>query len=485
MQHSQKHNRDKLLDKAYQQYLDSLDNLIDTAIDEFNELIDPRFQHQIQMSPEDAMISILKEKAAWADYIANTYYNTMRQIWAEESDLDMPDMPELPTVDYRRTVWKIAHGLNDTDYPGLKFTDVINDKAHGYTMADIWQRAINKTLPKPKPGYTQAQHNEDLESFISEFLEQQARLSMRNRIEADPSKPRWARIPRGLKTCAFCYMLASRGFVYHDEEKAGGRMHDYHPHCDCQVIPSWGEQTIRGYDPAKMRENWDRAYSVAPGGYKQALAVLRRLYPDILKDGVRNSTMPQWEGQRVAPRKTDLAQLSNFNLHMSGDKFTAQEKIRALVKWTDNGSSWINGALFGEKPMNEGIQRIIAQIDEALADHTTSKAFTVDRLMDIRTFGASNIAALFRLTPGQTFTHEGFMATSLNSGGVEATPSQRVATRILVAPGEHAAFLENITRYPGEKEILLKRGRTLKFVNLGKLPNGELLINLALVPREG
>ena len=169
---------------------------------------------------------------------------------------------------------------------------------------------------------------------------------------------------------------------------------------------------------------------------------------------------------------------------MPGDRFMVQEKIRALIKWTNNGSSWINAALFGEKPINEGIQRIIAQIDEALADHTTSKAFTVDRLMDVRTFGASNIAELFHLTPGQTFTHEGFMATSLNSGGVEATPSQRVATRILVSPGEHAAFLENITRYPGEKEILLERGRTLKFVNLGKLPNGELLINLALVPRE-
>lgn len=136
---------------------------------------------------------------------------------------------------------------------------------------------------------------------------------------------------------------------------------------------------------------------------------------------------------------------------MPGDRFTVQKKIRALVKWTNNGSSWINGALFGEKSMNEGIQRIIVQIDEALADHTTSKVFTVDRLMDVRTFGASNIAELFHLTPGQTFTHEGFMATSLNRGGVEATLSQRVATRILVSPGEHAALLENITRFQVKK----------------------------------
>lgn len=104
--------------------------------------------------------------------------------------------------------------------------------------------------------------------------------------------------------------------------------------------------------------------------------------------------------------------------------------------------------------------------------------------MDIRLFGVSSVSELFNLSRGQTFTHEGFMATSLNRGGVEATPSQRVAKRILVSPGEHAAFLENITRYPDENEILLERGRTLEFVKLGKLPNGELLINLKLVARK-
>ena len=54
------------------------------------------------------------------------------------------------------------------------------------------------------------------------------------------------------------------------------------------------------------------------------------------------------------------------------------------------------------------------------------------------------------------FAHPVFMATSLNRGGVEATPSQRVATRILISPGEHATFLENITRYPGEKRDALR-----------------------------
>ena len=38
--------------------------------------------------------------------------------------------------------------------------------------------------------------------------------------EHDPSEPRYARVPRGAKTCAFCTMLCSRGWVYRSEKTA-------------------------------------------------------------------------------------------------------------------------------------------------------------------------------------------------------------------------------------------------------------------------
>ena len=66
----------------------------------------------------------------------------------------------------------------------------------------------------------------------------------------DPSKPRYARVPSGAKTCAFCAMLASRGFVYASEDKAGA-LGQYHKDCDCEIIPSWDRKNpkIEGYDP--------------------------------------------------------------------------------------------------------------------------------------------------------------------------------------------------------------------------------------------
>lgn len=45
----------------------------------------------------------------------------------------------------------------------------------------------------------------------------------------DPKKPKWARIPTGAETCAFCIMLASRGFDYNSKETAS------HAHANCVV----------------------------------------------------------------------------------------------------------------------------------------------------------------------------------------------------------------------------------------------------------
>ena len=70
---------------------------------------------------------------------------------------------------------------------------------------------------------------------------------------------RYARIPSGRETCAFCFMLSSRGFVYRSEESAGST-HDYHLHCNCVIVPGFegipASEQVEGYDPDGMRERW-------------------------------------------------------------------------------------------------------------------------------------------------------------------------------------------------------------------------------------
>ena len=80
--------------------------------------------------------------------------------------------------------------------------------------------------------------------FVADMINASARLTTQRNMRIDPSKPRWARVPRGARTCAFCTMLASRGFTYLSEDSAGLEM-QYHRDCDCQIVPSWPPDTRR------------------------------------------------------------------------------------------------------------------------------------------------------------------------------------------------------------------------------------------------
>lgn len=80
--------------------------------------------------------------------------------------------------------------------------------------------------------------------------------SVMNNGAADRAKPRYARVPSGAETCMFCLMLASRGFVYHNERSAGGLDH-WHDNCDCRIVPGFpGSTEVEGYDPGEIYGRW-------------------------------------------------------------------------------------------------------------------------------------------------------------------------------------------------------------------------------------
>lgn len=100
-----------------------------------------------------------------------------------------------------------------------------------------------------------------LRANMDRWVKQPARDTIVRNARRDPGKPRYARVPAGRTTCAFCAMLASRGFVYASAEKAGGNMSKYHPDCDCEIIPSWDKKNprIEGYDPDKLYDAYLKA----------------------------------------------------------------------------------------------------------------------------------------------------------------------------------------------------------------------------------
>lgn len=102
-------------------------------------------------------------------------------------------------------------------------------------------------------------------------------------------KARFARIPQGDKTCAFCMMLASRGFVYISQESAGGDewhgtdMDHYHAYCDCLVVSAFSnDAAVEGYDPTELYRMYQGAITRyngdGPIDLEGTLANMRKMY---------------------------------------------------------------------------------------------------------------------------------------------------------------------------------------------------------------
>lgn len=136
---------------------------------------------------------------------------------------------------------------------------------------------------------------------VTEYVLRPGRDTIAKAAQEDPSRPKWARIPSGKETCGFCLVMASRGFIY-TSEHAAGKGNRYHGRCDCVPTPEWSDSPrIAGYDPDGLHAMYEHArresgvLELDGRGSAEAddlsiLQSLRRLYPDQLTDGVRESS---------------------------------------------------------------------------------------------------------------------------------------------------------------------------------------------------
>lgn len=132
-----------------------------------------------------------------------------------------------------------------------------------------------------------------LAGAVQRYIAGSARATVASNVRRDPAKPRYARIPQGVHTCAWCSLMASRGFVYHDEQLAGGDGHDFHDDCDCAIVADWSKDpAIAGYDPDRLYGIYAEARDSPIGGNddRSIAAAMRRLHPDLFTDGVTTAS---------------------------------------------------------------------------------------------------------------------------------------------------------------------------------------------------
>lgn len=149
-----------------------------------------------------------------------------------------------------------------------------------------------------------------LENLNAEYLE--ARRSGNNQF-ADSIG--YARVPVG-ETCAFCIMLASRGFVYTSERAATQtKLGDkYHNNCNCTAVPFSKAHTIPGY--TEQLEKYEQMYRDADNARRSGDI------PDELKERIK-------EAKRIHNEKYDAGETE--------ERWRSFNEITMIMRYQNEG----------------------------------------------------------------------------------------------------------------------------------------------------
>ena len=134
--------------------------------------------------------------------------------------------------------------------------------------------------------------------------------------------------------CAYCTMIASRGFDYHRLETAKAAMHD---HCGCQPCPQWDAKKcyISGYDEDALRDQYKQAVKAvdkdrqayldslhANGRENEILEVMRRQHPSEYTDGVHGYSPDRKDRSKQSVGDLNLATWADYRASLA-ERFIA------------------------------------------------------------------------------------------------------------------------------------------------------------------
>ncbi len=253
---------EKQLNELHRLYEADLENLVDAAT------------YEMEVCRPEERQDLILQYTRDASQLTNDYYMSTRMMWEQYGEVQFPEFtPEL--YDPYETLYHQVGGFSGTDWNGTNYTQLAEGQSKvGLSVESLWPDCHDI---------------DDWQQLIAEMIERSARDTTQHNRDADPTHPRWARSPRGNRTCAFCAMLASRGFAYTTKESAelGGSFHD--GKCKCIPVCSWCENQIFGYGQQHYLDMWNQAKkdAGADADDSEILMSMRRKYYRQLSDGVR------------------------------------------------------------------------------------------------------------------------------------------------------------------------------------------------------
>lgn len=181
--------------------------------------------------------------------------------------------------------------------------------------AGSFDRALDAMLREygeydPETGWYEIREDDwaRFESDMSQFVHRILNESSKHYVEVyggrDYLKPKYARVPSGAETCAWCWSLAGLGFQYKSAESASHS----HSNCDCVIVPSWGDSGVEGYDSEYYANLFRDARSwlnsaEAPEELKRRVYETALAHTDGSYQSIRN--FERWNGVLMAMRWRD------------------------------------------------------------------------------------------------------------------------------------------------------------------------------------
>ena len=149
-----------------------------------------------------------------------------------------------------------------------------------------------------------ARFESDMSQFVHRILNESSKHYVEVYGSRDYRKPKYARVPSGAETCAWCWSLAGLGFQYKSAESASHS----HSNCDCVIVPSWGDSGVEGYDSEYYANMFRSARSwlnsaEAPEELKRRIYETALAHTDGSYQSIRN--FERWNGVLMAMRWRD------------------------------------------------------------------------------------------------------------------------------------------------------------------------------------
>ena len=254
-------------------------------------------------------------------------------------------------------------------------------------MYDAMAEAAGLTLPAAEPAAPAAygelakavngtKHSPALlQSAVSRLVKQAgADTTLKNAIR-DGAEFAW--IPRG-DTCAFCLMLASRGWQRASQRALkNGHAEHIHANCDCEYAVRFNASTtVAGYDP----EQYLAAYRGAEGRtYQEKLNALRRAHYAENRKKITAQKRAAYATRKLSTIEDEDAKIKAIKDTMTKQVQALPESAREVLRaYTGFTATRVNFAIrHGSIPPQ--VQETIAALDNALASGTMPQSVMLYR----------------------------------------------------------------------------------------------------------